>query len=149
MREEQKKELKTSGGGDEIKFKRLRPDSPNEVLRLSETAHLSYNPLRQGMFKLGLFAGDNFSDETALVLDNKFYVLNGDFREEYINAFKTEGIEGCCKLYAERAEKFGSTWTSHSDPVKFLKGMIERIITKEEETNIGDKTNGNNKHNNR
>jgi hypothetical protein len=139
MKGEYGKGQKESSGEGDLKFRKLKPDRPNEVLKLSKTAYLSYNPGRF-LFGLAMFAGDDFSDETALVIDKKYYILNGDFREEYINAFKAGGVEACCNLYAERAEKFSSTWTSHSDPAVFLKGMLERITTTEE--TIGDKTNG-------
>lgn len=112
---------------DKLEFRKLFQEAPNEVLNIGAKAFVSYNPGNH-LFGLKAFAADNFSDETALVLDRKFYILNGDFRQEYIDAFKAGGIEACCKLFTERQEKFGSTWTTGTDPEKFLKSMIERII---------------------
>ena len=75
--------------------------------------YISYNP-SPGM-GMNMFAGDNNSDETALVKEGKdkntFYILNGDFRKEYKKLIK-KGYKACYKFYLSKKEKFNSSWTT-------------------------------------
>ena len=84
----------------------------NEVME-GKKFYISYNP-NPGM-GLSFFAGDNNSDETALVDNRKsergtFYILNGDFRKDYKKLIK-KGFNACYKFYLSKKDKYDSTWS--------------------------------------
>ena len=54
-----------------------------------------------GLGRIGLFTGDNSSDETALVIDGEYYILNGDFRKDYEKLVE-EGAEACLSFFKKR-----------------------------------------------
>ena len=70
---------------------------------------ISYNPCPGSIEPL--FVSDDNSDETALIRGKDFYILNGDFREEYLK-LSTSGWEKCYKFFKEKEARFGSTWTT-------------------------------------
>lgn len=59
------------------------------------------------------FASDNNAEETAIVKlgkkENKFYILNGDFRKEYEKLID-KGFKSCLKFYKENI-KHKSFWS--------------------------------------
>lgn len=96
------------------------PDQPNEILDCGGF-YVSYNP---NTFLRGkLFAGDGEDGrETALISpDHRYYILNGDFREQYF-ALAPDGFDACFTFFKARNEH--SSWTS-DDPQPVL---LERLL---------------------
>lgn len=86
MRQEITQEFVSNGGN----FVLRRPDF-----------YISYNP------SPGLISGP----ETALVIDDEFYILSGDWRDEYYPlAFK--GKEACLSFFREKAPDFFNFWST-------------------------------------
>ena len=85
----------------------------NELLE-GDGFYISYNSNPGG--GISLFQGDNNSDETALVKeddpDNKFRILNGDFREQF-EAIIECGFEDCLALYNKLSGDHDSSWSTH------------------------------------
>ena len=72
---------------------------------------LSYNP---DTSFLGIFASDEGgSDETALIKEDTYYILNGDFREEYEAVFE-QGFDACLAVFKAHPDKV-SSWSTGSD----------------------------------
>ena len=87
-----KKECKPTGRG-------------NSVLNL-EDCLISYNPNTGGL--ISFFEADNGGDETALIFKEKYYILNGDFREEYS---KFNNFKECKKFFDKNLDKI-SSWSN-------------------------------------
>jgi len=58
-----------------------------------------------------LWSPDTDKGETAVVYDNKYYIVNGDFRDEYLDAYKKHGVEGVLVLYEELSKTLKSSWS--------------------------------------
>ena len=86
----------------------------NEVMN-GKGFYISYNP--NPCADISLFNSDNGSDETALVKpddpDNKYRILNGDYRKEY-EELVPQGFEACLNFYNERKSDLGSSWSTNS-----------------------------------
>lgn len=80
----------------------------NHVIK-KEDFYISYNPGTGKTFPM--FAGDGGvgSDETAIVKDGNFYILNGDFRKEY-EEIVDQGFEACYKFFESKPE-LKSSWS--------------------------------------
>jgi hypothetical protein len=89
-----------------LKFKKHKY-STNLLLK-GKNFYISYNICPCSDFSP--FRADNDSDETALIKDDKYYILNGDFRKQYLKAFP-KGFEACYKVY-KRNIIHNSTWTT-------------------------------------
>lgn len=63
---------------------------PNYVLK-GDGFHLSYN-------ETAYIFGANYRDETALIKDGNYYILNGDWREDY-KKLLAQGFEACKKFF--------------------------------------------------
>lgn len=98
------------------------PNFSNEVL-LGDDFHISYNPATGAGIPLaailsGLVGAPNGLPETALCVhpdeDDKrvWYILNGDFRKEYEEAFPN-GLETCLEVY-RRNIQHRSDWSTDS-----------------------------------
>lgn len=70
--------------------------------------YVSYNP--SPGCGISMWASDGGSDETALCKDGDFWILNGDFREEYENLID-QGFDACFVFYESKAKEFNSSWT--------------------------------------
>lgn len=74
-----------------------------------EDFHISYNPCPgEG---IPIFMADNGGDETALVKDGEFFILNGDFRGEYEKAID-KGYDACFAVYENHREECESSWSN-------------------------------------
>lgn len=62
------------------------PLRPNQLLQISKTCYVSFNPSPASISLRGFFTKHDSGPQTALVIDEKFYILNGDFRDEYLAA---------------------------------------------------------------
>ena len=81
----------------------------NEVLH-AEGFYLSY-ATGHAMSVLSMFGSDNHSDETALVVDGEFYILNGDFRREY-ETLVPKGVDACMAFFNQHKSQ-ASSWSEH------------------------------------
>ena len=83
--------------------------------------HISYNP-NTGSTMVGKMMDEILNifspaekkgggEETALCKDEKFYILNGDFRKEY-EKLVPKGFDACYKFYLKNKEKYGSPFSS-------------------------------------
>ena len=85
--------------------------------------YVSYNP-DTGRSKIGAMFDDVLNmfrailgeplgggEETALVKDDKFYILNGDFRKEYEKLI-SKGFDACYKFYLKKKKKYGSSFST-------------------------------------
>jgi hypothetical protein len=68
---------------------------------------ISYNPCPGG--GISFFRGDNGGDETALVKDGSFYILNGDFRKQY-EKLLPKGFKACKDFFLKNLDKV-SSWS--------------------------------------
>lgn len=90
--------------------------------------YISYNP--SPCKGISFLQSDGGSDETALCVDDHFFVLNGDFREVY-KAIAHKGLGECLKFFNEN-EQHHSSWSSGTDVADFLFNRIANInITRE------------------
>lgn len=55
------------------------------------------------------FAADNESDETALIKDGYFFILNGDFRKQY-ESLAPKGFDECKKFFLSKSRS-KSSWS--------------------------------------
>lgn len=79
----------------------------NHVLK-KENFYISYNP--KPCATLPGFASDGGGDETAIVKDGKFYILNGDFRKEY-EELVDQGFDACYNFFKSKPE-LKSSWSN-------------------------------------
>ena len=82
---------------------RRRPAEPARGLVEAERV-----PLDGGQAENRLVAG---GEETALVKDGCYLILNGDWREQYEAVFD-EGYDACLKLYLQNKDTYRSSWSS-------------------------------------
>lgn len=78
---------------------------------------ISYNA-NPGM-GISMLAGDGCGGETALVVDHAFYILNGDFRDEYA-ALAAQGLDACLRFFASKPELVSSWSRSPADALSTL-----------------------------
>ena len=65
---------------------------------------VSYRPGSAGVpMGLAFFSPDECSDETALIVGNEFFILNGDFRTEY-TALADDGLRSCLEFFLKRGD---------------------------------------------
>lgn len=80
-------------------------NSTNFILK-GKDFYISYNP---NTSSLGVFGGDG--EETALVKDDKYYILNGDFRKEY-ESIVEQGFDICKEFFDKKAKNSISDWSN-------------------------------------
>lgn len=73
--------------------------------------YISYNPDTSNVL-MGFGAGEGSGEETALCHDGKYFILNGDYREDYEKLID-QGYEACKKFYDERNNH--SKWSKPYD----------------------------------
>lgn len=88
------------------------PGGRNVVLACDGFA-VSYNP-DPGAMGFSCFAGDNGSDETAIVVGGEFFILNGDFRREYAELSDSGGLDACLHFFASKPDLV-SSWSGSVD----------------------------------
>lgn len=84
----------------------VRMPSGRNICLYGDGFYISYNG---GNWEFSGFAGDDY-DETAICKDDKFYILNGDFREKY-EALLDKGFEACINFFLENEDK-RSSWSN-------------------------------------
>ena len=84
----------------------------NETIEVSVSAYLSFNEKPGG--DRSFFAADKGGSETAIVIDGKFYILNGDHRKAYEEALAAGGMDAVTKAYVDLEEEHKSCWTTSS-----------------------------------
>jgi hypothetical protein len=68
---------------------------------------ISFNPAPFEDF--ALLSGDTRDGETAIVDRDAYYILNGDFRDEYA-ALAPQGLDACLRFFASKPELV-SSWS--------------------------------------
>lgn len=94
------------------------PRYKNEILK-GKDFYLSYNPQTGTNSLLADFASaltgnENGKEETALYSHGVWYILNGDFRKEYEEAFDG-GFDACAAVY-KRNIAHRSGWSTDFPP---------------------------------
>lgn len=79
---------------------------PNWILGAPDF-FVSYNP---GNYGISFFMSDTGGSETALVKDDQYFILNGDFRPEY-EAVIDLGFEACLQVYKNNLSH-KSSWSN-------------------------------------
>lgn len=78
-----------------------------------EDFYISYNEMPWA--GVGFMASDTGGGETAIVIviddHAKFFILNGDFRNDYA-PLVPKGIEACLDFYDNHRAEHGSSWSS-------------------------------------
>jgi len=97
-----------------IKFKKKKEDARNEIFEFNENDYVSFNPSIGGSVynSFGQMLGLNNQvgkPETALYLESKWYILNGDFRQDIM---KCNTIESVKELFIELYNNYGSNWST-------------------------------------
>lgn len=91
-----------------MQFKPTGGLSNNSILE-GDGFFISFLPANNGLNQLMPgFASDDGSDETAIIKDGNYYILNGDFREQYL-MLVPHGFEKCLAFYNENINK-QSSW---------------------------------------
>jgi len=80
----------------------------NAILE-GEGFFVSYNP-SPGM-GLAMFQSDTGGAETALCYNNRFDILNGDFRKDY-EKIVGKGLGACQEFYKIKESECNSSWTT-------------------------------------
>ncbi len=101
--------------------------STNEILDIDEAgnAYVSFNPAPY--CGIGLFKSDGGGSETALVMDEKFFILNGDHRKAYENALESGGLPACVAVFAELEPAHRSSWTSDALPEDWIEARVKNL----------------------
>jgi len=72
---------------------------------------ISYNDFTSNSeFWIPSFASDEGQPETAICVDGKYYILNGDFRKEY-ESLVPQGLDACMKFFEANIDK-ESSWSN-------------------------------------
>jgi len=98
---------------EKVKWTKLKTDgvsSTNFVLKGKGFA-ISYNPkpnstpmiASMDSFLGSMLGGGVGSEETALIKNGKYYILDGDFRKEYAKVF-LNGYTECKKIFTKNKE---------------------------------------------
>ena len=64
-------------------------------------------------------------EETALVKNDKFFILNGDFRKQYEKLI-SKGFDACHKFYLKNRKEHGSAFTEDYDEINLKKTMNKK-----------------------
>jgi len=78
----------------------------NETIENDEF-YISFNQHPCG--NIPIFQSDGLSCETALCKDGAYFILNGDFRKEYLDLFE-KGFDECKKFFDSKQE-LKSSWS--------------------------------------
>lgn len=81
----------------------------NEFVEMDDFS-LSFNP--SPFSCIPMFQGDTDDGETAIIKDGKYFILNGDFRDEYL---KRETFDSCIEFYLANPDKH-SSWSDTYTP---------------------------------
>ena len=82
---------------------------PHNIMLKGDGFHISYN---KDTDELGEFLRGDAHQETALVKDGKYYILNGDWREDY-EKLLIHGFEVCKKFFDKNnIGNNTSTWSN-------------------------------------
>lgn len=89
------------------------PAGTNSIMQVSDKCWISYNPMLSAPFGMSMLGSDDGMDETALCVGTgegtRFYILNGDFREQY-EELAEKGVDACMQFYRDNIKK-ASSWS--------------------------------------
>ena len=71
---------------------------------------ISFNPQTSALG--GTWRGES-EEETALCVDGRYFILNGDFREEYTK-LADDGLNACIAFFLSKPELHGS-WSNDAE----------------------------------
>lgn len=80
---------------------------PNYVLKKKGFA-ISYNP---GVYLCPGFASDDGGPETAVAVDGKHYILNGDYRKQY-EELVGRGLKSVLDFFRKQPQEKVSSWSN-------------------------------------
>lgn len=88
------------------------PTGVNVMLNGDEAGSwwISYNPSSTKTFGAGSFMAADQEAETAIVKDDNYYILNGDWRQDYEQLID-KGFKACKKFFDEHQED-KSSWSN-------------------------------------
>lgn len=98
----------------------------NEIMDLSDNCYVSFNSRPGG--GITVFESDHGGPETALVIDGEFFILNGDFREDFVAAASRD-IASCVDVFENNLDAM-SSWTTSSDQVEFMRARMKKYLAK-------------------
>ncbi len=82
------------------------------VILEREGFYISYNSMVDTYSAtIPCFTSDEGMDETALCSNRGFFILNGDFRQNY-EALVDQGFDACYEFYLVNQDKCGSSWST-------------------------------------
>lgn len=99
---------------------------PNYVFKFPEGGHISFNPMGLSPFGF-LFSSDGGQSETALCLNEDYYILNGDWREEYAKAYEEGGVNACGELFLEKEKEHKSSWSDGASLEEWLDARLQNL----------------------
>jgi hypothetical protein len=74
----------------------------NFLAAFSPSLNISYNP------STGAFG----KEETAILANGSHYILKGDWRAQYTDAFEQDGIDGIWKVWEDNKGTHKSYWST-------------------------------------
>ena len=92
------------------------PDYPGRAVARGKDFFVSYadiqaNPVAMALSSIFSGGASQAHEETALIgKGGKYYILNGDFRDEYA-PLVPKGWKACLAFFRSREPAFGSSWT--------------------------------------
>lgn len=92
-------------------------ESGNMYFEVSDNCIVSYADFNHPLWSIAPrgWLPDSQSPETALVMDGEYYILNGDFREQYEDAFLEFGSDAAkikAAVYDKYKDDNGSSWST-------------------------------------
>lgn len=94
-------------------WKAPAPTANNVIIELDKPNYLSYN--KHPCAGMAFLESDESNSETALYGNGKWFILNGDFREEYNEAIDKYGKDAEALYYAvfcKHKKDSTSTWST-------------------------------------
>lgn len=99
-----------------LKFElNISPVGNHNYVLGNDEFYLSFQPAQEIAPGLPSFDAETDKGETALCLNTPrvWYILNGDFRKQYEDAFP-QGLEACKKVFFDNI-KHKSNWSTYDD----------------------------------
>lgn len=108
-----------------LSFKPPYKGAKNVIASLSDSDYISYNP--DPCKGIAFLQPDDSSGETAIRFDGKWFILRGDWRQRYSDAWLAGGIKAALQLYQDNDAAHGSTWSTGTAPLKWLAARMEAL----------------------
>lgn len=114
----------------ENKLQFNKSSTHSNYLLKTDWGYISYN---NTLAKNGFFASDNGEEETALCHEDKFYILNGDWRKEYILALEQNNDfeYALYSVFLPNQKSNISTWSDKYGEEKSIEDIKEWLSKRE------------------